>query len=276
VTDSNSFSRRFSGGRPAATNGLPTDKNQPTQTKTESQKESPSTAPTPPPQTAVSEGWSWAAVGQIASIVSGVLVAIFTGALVCTSLKQWHVANDNLIETKKAANAARDAAAASKASARAADASLHVYRPFLIVESVSMPPNLNSSTLPVSFRINIRNAGIGPADLRQVHMEGQVFPWNGRGEPIPDYETNGGWTPIESILGAGQESTLPGAFVPRWFDITPDEFREMRAGTKCLGLHGIIYYRGGPEKEYLTRFFWWYLIDGAGTTQPDIVRANRP
>jgi hypothetical protein len=175
-------------------------------------------------------------------------------------------------EMKKATG---EAAEAARQNARAADASLHVYRPFLIVRSVSVDPSTTDSMIPEKFKIEIRNDGIGPADILRVHMEGQIFPWNGRDEPRPEYEPESGWTPIESIVAAGEGQTLPGQDIPRWFDVTADEFREMRGGTKRLGLHGVIFYRGGPEKEYWTRFFWWYLVDSVGSSQPNIVRANR-
>ena len=108
---------------------------------------------------------------------------LFVGIVYSTlALLQWvaiyrqgNIANKTLIETQKAAVAAKDAAEASQASARAADASLHVYRPFLVIESVKMAPTLTVSTIPTVFGINVRNSGIGPADMLRVHMKAEVF-----------------------------------------------------------------------------------------------------
>ena len=218
----------------------------------------------------------WHRIGDVADSVSAVLVAIFTFALVCTSLKQWRIANENLIETRKAADAAKDAADASKASARAADASLHIYRPFLIADAIVMTPNLTVANIPEHFQVRFRNRGIGPADILRVQMEGEVFPWNGQDEPFPEYNPADGFLEVNYIVAAGKKTNIPSGNTPRWFDVSPEEFNEMRAGTERLGLHGIVVYRGGPEKEYWTRFFWWYLVDSAGRNDPLIVLANRP
>ena len=177
----------------------------------------------------------------------------------------------------RAANAAKASADAAKASADAANASLHVYRPFLSVQILEPNPQIAYSIdwIPSSFRINILNDGIGPADILRYHMEAQVFPWDGN-EPIPEYERINSLTLVQSVVPPGSERVIPRTDVPRRFDVTPRDFAEMRAGTMRLGLHGIVIYRGGPAQEYWTRFFWWYLVDSAGARHPDIVRANRP
>jgi hypothetical protein len=171
---------------------------------------------------------------------------------------------------------ARDAADAARDSAKAADAARHVYRPFLVVDQ---PPKVGYSRngplidlIPVNFSFQIHNYGIGPADLLRINAEAQIFAWNGKDEPNPQYAVEDSFRLIESVIGAEQKS-LP--LEPRWFDITREEFQDMRVGTMRLSIHGIVYYRGGPEKVYWTRFFWWYLIDSAAR-DVEIVRANRP
>jgi hypothetical protein len=90
------------------------------------------------------------------------------------------------------------AANASGASARATDASLHVYRPFLVPQYATIatcdaktyPQNaISINETPAKFWITIRNEGIGPADILKITMRMEIFPYNGgMNDPIPEYD----------------------------------------------------------------------------------------
>ena len=64
----------------------------------------------------------------------------------------------------KAATA--DAAEASKQSAKAAEASLHINRPFLLVTGMSMMPPARPDDKLHVINVIVENFGTGPADVR--------------------------------------------------------------------------------------------------------------
>lgn len=180
------------------------------------------------------------------------------------------------------------AANASGSSARAADASLHVYRPFLVTLSARVQvADLDSfqtsitytSQDPAKFWITIRNDGIGPADILGVQMRMEVFPYfSGNNEPDPQYISDEDCPVLPSILRAGSERRLINDSTPQWIEapITAEQHQEILDRKKGIGLHGRIFYRGGPDKIYCTRFFWWCLPGGANSLFWEITLANRP
>jgi hypothetical protein len=84
--------------------------------------------------------------------------------------------------------AANSAAKAARDSAKAADAALHVYRPFIVIQypnvSTSGRDDIEDTPIgtPRSFSLRIQNAGIGPADIVGIFYEATVYPW-GAGFP---------------------------------------------------------------------------------------------
>lgn len=198
--------------------------------------------------------WNWPA---IVAAVSTLGLVIFAPWQVCF--------------VRRTTKATEVAAQAAQKSAEAVDASLHVYRPFIVIRK----PNVDSTQIPqlrrrmpTTVKIKIRNYGIGPADIVNYFVRAEVFDWAGDDPALPIYTQNEVCHTIDSVLKPEGENEL----ITLWFDISEGDFTAMLNDTKRLAFHGIIYYRGGPEKIYWTRFFWWCIL----LAGEEIVRAKTP
>jgi len=169
-------------------------------------------------------------------------------------------------------NAIKQQTGAIALTAKATDESLKVYRPFIVVlepviESRAMKPN--EPEVPKSATIRVRNDGLGPADILGFDIQSKVFTWKDidddpKAEDCFASEPTGNI--IGSVIAKGCTIDLP----PRWIDIYPTDLESMYKGNSRLGIYGILHYRGGPEKIYWTRFFYWHLVD---STPPQTVIA---
>lgn len=95
----------------------------------------------------------------------------------------------------------------------------------------------------------------------------EILDWAGTDPPLPTFRRDEAYQTLDPIIKAEGERQL----IDLPFDISESDFIAMLNDTKRLAFHGIINYRGGPEKLYWTRFFWWYFPDGQ-----KVVKANTP
>lgn len=200
------------------------------------------------------DGWNWPAIIAAGSTLGLVLFAAWQMCFVRRTTKATEVA-----------------AQAAQKSAEAVDASLHVYRPFIVIRKPTVDstqiPQLHRR-VPTAVKIKVRNYGIGPADVINYFVRAEVFDWAGDDPPAPVYSENESCHTIDSVIKPEGENEL----ATLWFDISQNDFTAILNDRKRLAFHGIIYYRGGPEKIYWTRFFWWCIL----SVGEEIVRAKTP
>jgi hypothetical protein len=192
-----------------------------------------------------------------------IFTIIFSGGLVWIGFRQ-------IVWMKRTKEVSESAAKAADKSADAAEESLRVYRPFLIVKKpdVRWPVGPPSGETPETVSVTVSNYGLGPADITGFHFEAQLFECDNV-DPAVTYDESQAHITNDPIVASEGSLSLP----PKWLQITKEDFALMKLGKKHLGIHGIIYYRGGPLKPYWTRFFWWYMAD----SRPEhTARANNP
>lgn len=228
---------------------------------------------------------------NIALAVIGFGYLIFAGLQWNEISKQAKIANDTLAETRKAADATeryvaltQEMSKTAKQSARAAEAALHINRPFLlvtktgvarthgqqIVDFTKAPPT--SSTTPMDvlknpltslrFKIELRNFGVSPADIKDYFCEAEIFdppkPQNGLNDPVVVYQDAECNRLNDSLIGPNE--TVDDRLVADISFYTAE--RELiRDDVKRIGIHGRIRYREAHDFTYVTRFFWWYFPD---------------
>jgi hypothetical protein len=156
-------------------------------------------------------------------------------------------------EMKKATS---DAAQAAAKSADAAQAALHADRPYLLVTDVLMAGSGSPTGALHVIPIKFENFGSGPADIQDYIAEPDVLPW-----PKPDAPDPVAWhSPEEgnrlhdSLVRAGE--TI-GIEAPIFLD--EQKRQQMVDGNTKLRIEGRIRYRGAPQRQYVTKFYWWFI-----------------
>jgi len=193
-------------------------------------------------------------------------IAIFTGCLVCVGIAQIVVYKKQARYMRRGLKLTRQAANAAEESAKAVEAQLHVYRPFLIVTAMKMECPYDPQRSPFPIRpfvanVTIKNFGIGPADIINFNAYADIFP-----KPLPDPQISDAryWEKDsnrlgEPVIGAGESVARINVVV----SLDEKDIAAMFSYEKWLAIHGKIRYRGGPKKvSYSTRFFWWYSGPG--------------
>src|SRR5208282_6322313 len=181
-----------------------------------------------------------AKAAYVASIISAAFLTLFTGLLVLLNRKLVGLTN-NLSK-------------ATAAAAKAAEAALHVNRPFLLITNVKCGEIVrnNDGYIPYSFTITLRNFGVGPADM--VGYSAGGVPYDapdvyGQREPQITYTSND--TPLRELVSPGDvaENLIPKVRL----DLYDDMLRDIQSGKKRIGIDGQIRYRGAaPEQIYWT------------------------
>jgi hypothetical protein len=228
---------------------------------------------------------------NIALVVIGFGYLIFAGLQWNEISKQARIANATLAETKKAADATeryvtltKEMSETAKQSARAAEVALHINRPFLLVTKTGVariqgqqivdftkpPPTTSTTPMDVlknpltslRFKIELRNFGVGPADIKDYFCEAELFdpprPQNGLNDPVVVYQDSQCNRLNDSLIAPNE--TVDDRLVADISFYTAD--RELiRDDVKRIGIHGRLRYRGAHDFTYVTRFFWWYFPD---------------
>ncbi len=158
---------------------------------------------------------------------------------------------------------AKDMQAATRAAADAAEAALHSARPFLLVTTVkctSHTHDLVADSIRYGFNIGLRNFGVGPADIISYIAGGAIYDFapDASKEPRPRYFPENGQRLAESLIGPGEyaENRIEAAA-----HLDKSMLDLIRLGSKCIGIDGLIRYRGASEQVYETQFFWWCFLD---------------
>jgi hypothetical protein len=199
----------------------------------------------------------WTVAGNIASIASAVAVAIFTGFLVWLNLQLVGVTD----EMKKATES--------------------VNRPFLFVADVRCPNGLKLAGgepevfYTYEFEIDLRNLGVGPADIFDYSAGAQAMDRDISVQPIVEPQIG-----YANVLGSRLGDPLIGpnetalARMRAIAMLTVKENDSVRRGEKAIAINGMIRYRGAGPEPYWTQFFWWCFLD-AYTSPVNIQRALR-
>jgi hypothetical protein len=196
--------------------------------------------------------WEWI-TGISAQGFFNLITAVATGAIAWYTVRLTGVTN----EMKEA----------TKAAAAAAEASLHIYRPFLLVTGVECADvKVVNGMLIHKFTIRLKNFGVGPADIvtyvagadphdTPIGIVTQIK------EPDIRYVPERGNRLSDSVIGPGErvDDRIECRSV-----LDPALWALLRDGTKTLAVNGIIIYRGTAPKDYETKFFWWFFVDADG------------
>jgi hypothetical protein len=185
------------------------------------------------------------------------LTAVMAGATFFIALFNWQLVGVT-DEMKTAAKAAADAA----------EAALHVDRPFLLVTGVECTDTkFINGILTHKFAIHLKNFGVGPADIA-TYIAGAdpldapySFTTGETKEPALTYVPERGSRLSDSLVGPGDEANDR---IKCESILDHQLFALLQDGTKTLGVNGIVTYRGGAPKIYETKFFWWFYIDADG------------
>jgi hypothetical protein len=204
------------------------------------------------------DGWL-ILIGQIATIISALLLTAFTGGLFWTSINQWRAikeqaeaAKNTLAETTKAVNA-------TIATTEVAKLTLLGDRPYLIVSAVErssqMPTDIIGTS--VAARFTVTNCGKRPAFIRKIVAK--VRPTTNEEMPVV-----GNFSECHEIdcqrrvVVSGQSEY----FVSHIADALPsiDDDDAIRAHRKNLILFGCITYgdMAAPSGQCETGFLWIY------------------
>jgi hypothetical protein len=206
-----------------------------------------------------SAGLPWATIGDIATVLSTFLLAVFTGGLWWTSIRQW----------------------------KAARASLELNRPFVLVTEVcrevlnetfnfnvpveaNPPAGMPDPTYTMTIRAVLRNFGVGPADILKYFAEAAIFdaPTTPAKQPRPVYRDADCNRLNDSLIAPNEcaDDRIVGTV-----SFTNADRGALAEDSMRIGMHGCIRYRGATETVYETRFFWWYLLP-----EDRFVRADPP
>jgi hypothetical protein len=243
---------------------------------------------------AESDKETWRSPSVLVNIVLAVIglgYLIFAGLQWKAINKQAKIANETLAETRKAADATEryvtltgEMSETAKQSAHAAEAALHVSRPFLLVTKTGVtriagqqivdftkPPPTSSTTAmdvlnnPLTilrFNIELRNFGVGPADIKDYFCDAEIFeppkPKNGLNDPVVIYQDSECNRLNDSLIGPNE--TVDDRLVAT-ISVYAAERDLIRDDVKPIAIHGRIRYRGAHDFTYVTRFFWWYSPD---------------
>jgi len=157
---------------------------------------------------------------------------------------------------------------AAKAAADAAEAALHINRPFLLVtevKSISLTRDGRGDEILYiyEFEVCLRNFGVGPADIVDYIAGAAVrnvsIPVQPVVEPQVCYAPTGRRL-SESLVAPGE--TAKGRIKVR-ATLNRAHCDAVRNGEGRIGIDGIIRYRGASKQMYWTRFFWWCFLDAA-------------
>jgi hypothetical protein len=176
-----------------------------------------------------------------------------------------------------------DMTTATAQAAKAAEAALHIDRPFLLVTDVkciesTRDGRANEILYIYEFDVCLRNFGVGPADIVDyiaVAAVRSVPPPSTILEPIVEPEA-----PRYAPVGRRLSDSLvaPNEWAERRIKeraiLTRADCDAVRNGEARIGIDGIIRYRGASQQVYWTRFFWWCFLD-AGDSPINIQRALR-
>ena len=176
----------------------------------------------------------WKPAGEVAIVLSTILLAVFTGLLVCVT---------------------RDLQVATEAA-------LHINRPFILIPKVArLSPNDEFVSCVY------QNSGSGPADIVEIIARLDQFYQPIDIPPamyVPSVSYSGpGWQISDPIIPAGKVAERP---ICVDFDLTRFEgvYGPVNPPNTSprIAVHGRIKYRGGPPNEfYLTHFFYWLIGD---------------
>lgn len=168
----------------------------------------------------------------------------------------------------------KDMTRATRDMAKAAEAALHTNRPFLLIVDISpekddppFQPSIPSMDFPapetehvLTFNITLRNYGNSPADITGYFSEARLFLLTSGAMQSPEVAYNrvedGRLNDSSIAPGESRQDCIPATI-----SLTPTEYGRMRVDKERIGIHGIVRYRGAPEQEYWSQFFWWYSAD---------------
>lgn len=163
------------------------------------------------------------------------------------------------------------------------EAALHVNRPFLLVTNVvrtgqrteivdfATPPTdtsttaiqvLNNPSTSVHFLVELRNFGVGPADIKDYFCEADIYDppnrQNGMRDPVVIYQDSE-CNRLNNSLIAPDETVNDRLFGSVFF--SSQQRKLIINDARRIAIHGRIRYRGAPDFTYVTHFFWWYFWD---------------
>jgi len=163
--------------------------------------------------------------------------------------------------TEKAANASTDSArAAFQSTEMARDAN----RPYLLVTEARGQLNENYGSAgnhSLQAFVAVQNFGQSPADVEGYTASWGIFdsPVDGRTDPIMSHAPEEYSVLSDAVVGVGQQRN---PYITVSATIPPDQLGNIKSDRKRVGIHGRIKYRGTTDRDYETRFFWWYFQDG--------------
>lgn len=157
---------------------------------------------------------------------------------------------------------------ATAEAAEAAEAALHIDRPFLLVTEVkfinlTFDGRADELLCIYEFEVCSRNFGVGPADIVDYIAGAAVHNISIQMQPIVEPQIQYASTgrrlndslvaPNEWAEGRIKEKAI----------LTRADCDAVRNGEARIGIDGIIRYRGASKQVYWTRFFWWCFLDAA-------------
>jgi hypothetical protein len=215
-------------------------------------------APPPSPESDLKQA------GDIASVLSTIAVAFFTGLL-------WNV-------SKQQKTLMEDAEEISRRSVETAEKSLDIYRPFLLVTDIVVEPKQSDykSEADIQLRhhfyvhVAIKNFGVSPADITDYTVAVEPLDPPKR----PNFIDPSVW--YEDVSQLNDSIISPGERIPDRINtgnsLTDLEYESLLSDKKRLAIYGRIRYRGASQKIFETFFYWWcFLTDPAN---PQLLRCN--
>jgi hypothetical protein len=194
----------------------------------------------------------WKSLGDVATVASAIAVAVFT-------LMLWSVSE----QQKKLME---NAEAISRRSVEAAENSLDIYRPFLLVTNVAVEIRHSDFVSDADIQIRhhflvnvaLKNFGVSPAD---------IIDYTAAAEPLdppkrPDFIDPPVWYGAaeylyEPIIGPGE--AVPDR-IHTGNGFTDREYQTLAIHEKRIAIYGRIHYRGASQKVFETRFYWWCTL----------------
>jgi hypothetical protein len=183
-----------------------------------------------------------------------VWLIFFTGALVGVGIAQCFLFYCQYRVGQSTARATFRSALAAARSSRAATAALHINRPYIVIQDIRLDMS-QTSNKPIDLTVAYRNFGSGPADVVEIHVASALF---SPPPPEPDptelkFDAISRQYTVRPVLGAGGSDKIVCYNKPAFDRMAFDGIGEQR----WLAVYGKIRYRGGPKREYTTRFLWW-------------------
>lgn len=218
---------------------------------------------------AAAGGVPWVKIGQVATVLATVLMAVFTAVLIRTSYLQWHAANNNFIETRKAADAANKSAESAK---QAWDSAKRIDRAWIMTDPLSEPqfvplPDAGPPPLPVQAIYTHTNYGKTPAFIVELGCRFRTLLNLGALEPEPDYRNPNAPKPLITpkpdlgvpLLSNKMTPPLGAPLEPRVL-LTQPEIDDINKGNVVLYAYGFIKYRDVFDDLHETRWGYVFLV----------------